>query len=120
MSKSKKALLSVGAAIATKKLAGLFSDFEFDDLLRPMGLARRRSHWGETILTLGVGIVIGGGAALLLAPSNGKETRARLADKMNALAETALPKVEESVVGAATGFDMQGARVNFAGAHVSI
>jgi hypothetical protein len=90
MSKSKKALLSIGVALATKKLVNWVSDLEFDDVLRPIGLERRRSHWGETAITLGVGMLVGGTAALLLAPSNGKEARSRLTAKVNEMAENAL------------------------------
>ena len=95
MQKFKSTLLSLGAAIATTKLAHLFSDLELDDVLRPVGLTRRHSRWPGHLAFLGAGIVVGGVSALLLAPTNGEEARLRLAKKAGELGEAAVKRARE-------------------------
>lgn len=95
MHKARNTILSIGAAIASTKLASLISGLEFDDVLRPMGLSRRRAHWPENLAYLGAGIALGGVAALLLAPSSGQEARQRLARKADALGGAAAKKAAE-------------------------
>jgi hypothetical protein len=95
MLKARNALLSLGAAIATTKIAHVISGLELDDLLRPVGLVRRRGYWPEKLAFLGAGVVLGGVAALLLAPSSGEQTRRRLAEKASELGEAAAKKARE-------------------------
>jgi YtxH-like protein len=95
MHRTRNALLSLGAAIASTKFAHLISDLDVDDVLRPIGLSRRRRHWPENLAFLGAGLVVGGVAALLLAPSSGQQTRAQLAKKADELGEAAIKKVRE-------------------------
>jgi hypothetical protein len=94
-----KTLLSLGAAIAGTKIAQAVSHFDFDDALSNalggIGLARRRSHIPENLAFLGVGIVVGGVAALLLAPSSGEETREKLSRKVDRLGDAASRKMRE-------------------------
>lgn len=92
---AKKMLFSVGAAIASTKLAHLITDLGVDDVLRPVGLSRRRSHVPENLAFLGIGVLVGGAAALLLAPSSGEETRRTLARKAEELGDAAQRKVRE-------------------------
>ena len=91
----KNTLLSLGAAIATTKLAHMVSGLEFDDMLRPVGLARRRARWPGNLALIGAGIFVGGALAILLAPASGQETRARVAKKAGELGEVALKKARD-------------------------
>lgn len=95
MQTTRNTLLSLGAAIATTKLARLVSALELDDVLRPVGLARRRRRWPDNLALVGAGILVGGVAALLLAPSSGAKTRARVASKAAELGEVALKKARD-------------------------
>jgi hypothetical protein len=95
MHQARNTWLSLGAAIATTKLAHLVSGLELDDVLRPVGLSRRRRHWPSNLALLGAGIVVGGVAALLLAPASGDQTRARVAKKAGELGEAALKKARD-------------------------
>jgi hypothetical protein len=92
---TKKFLWSIGAAIASTKIAHAITDLGVDDMLRPVGLSRRRTHIPENLAFLGVGIVIGGVAALLLAPTSGEEARARISRKVDELGDAASKKVRE-------------------------
>ena len=93
--KTKKALLSLGAAIAGSKLAHMITQIDFDDTLGRVGLARRRTHAPENLAFLGIGIVVGGVAALLLAPSSGEETREKLSRRVDRIGDAASRKVRE-------------------------
>jgi hypothetical protein len=95
MHKARNTILSIGAAIASTKLASLISGLEFDDVLRPLGLSRRRTRWPENLAYLGAGIALGGVTALLLAPSSGQEVRQRLVKKADELSGAAVKKVTE-------------------------
>jgi hypothetical protein len=95
MNNIRNALFSLGAAIAGTKIIRTVSDLHMDDVLAPIGLTRRRPHVAESLTLLGVGAVIGGAVALLLAPSSGRETRERIARKANELGETAAGKMRD-------------------------
>jgi hypothetical protein len=95
MHKTRNTLLSIGAAIASTKLASVISDFELNDALRPLGLARRRLYWPQSLAYLGAGIVVGGVTALLLAPSSGQVARRRLVEKAENLGTAASRMVSE-------------------------
>lgn len=100
MHKARNTLLSIGVAIAGTKLVQAMSGLEFNDLIRPLGLARRRGNWPEHLLLLGAGVLVGGATALLLAPSSGRVARERIATKVDELGAAASRKVREY------GFDM--------------
>jgi hypothetical protein len=91
----KKAIFSLGAAIAGTKIAHVISQLDVEHALGGVGLARRRSHVPENLAFLGVGIVVGGVAALLLAPMSGEETREKLTRKVDKLGDAASRKVRE-------------------------
>jgi len=74
-----KLLVSLGSTLAATKLAQTLSRLEGDDVLRFVGLSRRRSTLLENIALFGAGALAGAGAALLLAPATGTETRERVA-----------------------------------------
>jgi hypothetical protein len=88
--------LSVGIAIATRRLLRTFSSLGFDTVLEPLGLTRRRRHWPENLAFIGAGIVVGGVTALLLAPGSGRETRAHVAKTAGKLGEAAAEQVREA------------------------
>jgi hypothetical protein len=92
MQKLRTTLLSLGAAIASTKLAHMASALELDDVLRPVGLSRRRSRWPGHLAFLGAGIVVGGVGALLFAPTSGEQTRQRLTKKAGELGEAAVKR----------------------------
>jgi hypothetical protein len=94
-----KMLMSVGSAIAASKLARSISDVEPEDLLGLVGLTRRRSHFAEDIAFLLTGVVVGAGAALLLAPESGAQTRARIGRELEKLQEGATEAVREAANG---------------------
>lgn len=94
-----KMLMSVGSAIAASKLARSISDVEPEDLLGLVGLARRRSHVAEDVAFLLAGVVVGAGAALLLAPESGAQTRARIRTELEKLQEGAAEAVREAAQG---------------------
>jgi hypothetical protein len=74
-----KLLVSLGSTLAATKLAQTLSRLETDDVLRVVGLSRRRTTLLENIALFGAGALAGAGAALLLAPASGTETRERVA-----------------------------------------
>jgi hypothetical protein len=91
-----KILLSLGTAVAAGKLAHMASSLRWDDVLGGVGLARRRSHLFESVLLLGAGAAVGAGAALLLAPASGHETRARLGKEFSKLGDAATEAISET------------------------
>jgi YtxH-like protein len=90
-----KVLMLIGSALVTSKLGRSVSAIELDDVLGVMGLARRRSYLGQSLALLGVGIAVGAGTALLLAPASGSETRKRLSQGVEKLTEQAVAKLEQ-------------------------
>ncbi|MGC4064649.1 MAG: YtxH domain-containing protein [Polyangiaceae bacterium] len=92
---TKKILMSIGAAIATSKLARTITAVELDDVLGTVGLARRRSCALENLALVGAGAVIGAGAALLFAPTSGREARQRIGDEATRLGQVAKDAIRE-------------------------
>jgi hypothetical protein len=65
-------------------------DFDVDDVLELIGLARRRSAIGMIAPMIGLlaaGVAIGAGIGLFLAPSSGRQLRRDAEHKMNDLRE---------------------------------
>jgi len=91
-----KLITSIGTAVAAGRLAQMATSVDFGDVLGTVGLARRRSHALENLLFLGCGAAVGAGAALLLAPAPGRETRARLGKEISKLGEAASGAVRET------------------------
>jgi hypothetical protein len=77
-----KFLVSLGSTLAATKLAQTVTHLQTNDLLRIMGLSRRRSHMAENLALVGLGALVGAGAALLFAPATGIETRERVASEL--------------------------------------
>ncbi len=95
MHKARNSMLSVAATIAATKLVHLVSSLDLDDVLKPVGLARRRREWPGKLALLTVGVLVGATGALLLAPATGDEARARVAKKALELKQSALKKARE-------------------------
>lgn len=74
-----KLLVSLGSTLAASRLAQSISHLEADDVLRVVGLARRRNYFLENLALVGVGALAGAAVALLMAPASGTETRERMA-----------------------------------------
>lgn len=102
MSVSSKILMTVATVLADKELRSCISNLEVDDILEPIGLARRRTHLGGSLLFMGTGIVIGGAAAIVLASTRKKEVISwlskRVKDSVDAVEEVvaAESKVEQA------------------------
>ncbi|HEY5959015.1 MAG TPA: YtxH domain-containing protein [Polyangiaceae bacterium] len=92
---NKKLLMSIGTAIAASKIARTLSDIEFDDVLGTVGLARRRNHLLESLGWLGVGTIVGAGAAILLAPWSGRDARQRIGEEASKLGQAAKEAIRE-------------------------
>lgn len=84
MSISSKFLMSVATVLADKDVRSLIGKLEVDDILEPIGLTRRRTHLGESLLFMGVGVVMGGAAAFALASTRKKEVISWLSEKVKA------------------------------------
>jgi YtxH-like protein len=74
-----KLLVSLGSTLAATRVAQTLSHLQADDMLRLVGLAKRRNYFLENLALVGLGALAGAGAALLLAPASGPETRERVA-----------------------------------------
>jgi len=97
---AEKLLVSLGAAIASSGIARSLSRLEADDVFGLVGLERRRSHALGALGLFGLGAAVGAGVALLLAPSAGSETRAKLGKEMGKLGEVATEAAREARAGA--------------------
>jgi len=87
--------MQLGTAIAASRVAKTVTGIGIEDVLGTVGLARRRSHALENIGLVAVGALIGAGAALLLAPSSGRETRQRLGQEASKLGTAATDALRE-------------------------
>jgi hypothetical protein len=92
---TRKLLMSVGTAIAASRIAKSVSGIELDDILGGVGLSRRRSHFLENLGLVAAGAVVGAGAAILLAPGSGRETRRMIGDQASKLGTAAMDAVRE-------------------------
>jgi len=92
---NRKFLLSLGAALATSRLARAITSIDADNVLGTVGLERHRSHAWQNFAVFSVGALAGAGAALLLAPMTGRETRQRLSGQIDRLATAANEAVQE-------------------------
>jgi hypothetical protein len=85
-----KTLFSVGAAIAASPVVRSIAHTQaFSDPLAIVGLERRSARVFERTALVAVGLLIGAGAALLMAPASGADTRRRIGEKVDGLAKDA-------------------------------
>ncbi len=82
-------LLTVGAIASAAKIAQEVTGMDLDDVLGAAGLMRNRSRALSNIAFLGAGALVGAGAALLLTPKSGPETRRMLREQADRLGQAA-------------------------------
>jgi YtxH-like protein len=92
---TKKLLMSLGTAIAASKIAKTVSGIGLEDVLGSVGLSRRRNHFLENLGLVAAGAIVGAGAAILLAPASGRETRRRLGTEASKLGDAAVDAMRE-------------------------
>lgn len=92
---TKKMIMSLGTALAASKLVKMASGIELDDVLGTVGLSRRHNSVFHDIGLIAAGAVVGAGAALLLAPDSGQETRRRIGAQASKLGDAAMDAVRE-------------------------
>jgi len=81
-----KMALALGSAIGAREAVKAVQNLGSSDILGAIGLERRRSETGDVFTVLGwigLGAVVGAGAALLFAPSSGAELRSQLSDQLD-------------------------------------
>lgn len=76
-------LMSLGAAVAAGRVVNTLTGFRADDVLCALGLSRRRNTSMENAALIGLGVVLGAGTALLLAPTDGEEARRRVSEGLS-------------------------------------
>ena len=76
-------------ALAATPVARSFTIGSLRDPLALMGLERRSSRILERSALIGAGVLLGAGAALLLAPASGQETRRKISERANQLSKEA-------------------------------
>jgi hypothetical protein len=91
-----KFLVSLGSTLAASRLAQSVATLEADDVLRVVGLARRRNHFFENLALVGVGALAGAAVALLLAPASGTETRERVALELGKVKDQTLDALRDA------------------------
>jgi hypothetical protein len=91
-----KFLVSLGSTLAASRLAQGISSLEADDVLRVVGLARRRNYFLENLALVGAGALAGAAVALLLAPASGTETRERMALEIGKMKEATVDALRDA------------------------
>lgn len=94
--KSKNFWMSLGTAIAASKAVQTISNVTADDVLGVVGLERRRNTVLGSFALVGLGALVGAGAALLFAPMTGEETRKRVSDQLGRAKEAGKNLVNEA------------------------
>jgi hypothetical protein len=91
-----KFLVSLGSTLAASRLAQSIYNLEADDMLRVVGLARRRSYFVENLALVGAGALAGAAVALLLAPASGTETRERMALELGKMKDATVDALRDA------------------------
>lgn len=81
-----KSALTLGSIFGVRRLARYLGQYDLDDALSAVGLERRSSAAGSALPAIGLvvlGAAIGAGAALVFAPSSGRDLRERMSGKVN-------------------------------------
>lgn len=92
-------LMSIGASLASRKIAQALSEMgelDFNELLDRVGLKRRPTTGLGGLAYFGLGALAGAGAALLFAPSSGRELRATAREQLDRLASAANERMQEA------------------------
>lgn len=91
-----KFLVSLGSTLAASRLAQGVASLQADDMLRVVGLSRRRSYFLENLALVGAGALAGAAVALLLAPASGTETRERMALELGKVKDQTLDAIRDA------------------------
>jgi len=91
-----KFLVSLGSTLAASRLAQSISHLEADDVLRVVGLSRRRNYFIENLALVGAGALAGAAVALLLAPASGIETRERMALELGKMKDATVDALRDA------------------------
>lgn len=92
-------VIRLGATAITRAFRRKVRDLDLNDVLGLVGLSRRETHYGQTLLLFGGGAAVGVGVALLLAPASGRETRKLLGRRLEKLRERASEADVPAVLG---------------------
>jgi len=98
-----KLAFAIGSTVGARRLMRSVQAVNMNDVLGSIGLERRRSALDKVLPALGyvgLGTVIGAGAALLMAPSSGRELRAKVSHQLDE-AKSRVDQRIRSVEGAA-------------------
>lgn len=91
-----KLLVSLGSTLAASRLAQSIGSIQANDMLRVVGLARRRNYFLENVALVGAGALAGAAVALLLAPASGTETRERMALELGKMKDSAVDALRDA------------------------
>ena len=96
--KFSKVMWTIGSLIGARQAIRSMQRVELDDVLGLIGVERRHSTLGRVLPAIGLvatGAAIGAGAALLLAPTDGKELRSRISSRVDEAREKLTDKFNE-------------------------
>ncbi|HEY2409515.1 MAG TPA: YtxH domain-containing protein [Polyangiaceae bacterium] len=96
--KLSKVMWTIGSAIGAQQAIKAIQRLEMDDVLGLIGVERRRSALSQVLPAIGlvaVGAAVGAGAALLFAPSGGKELRTRLSERLDEARDKLTDKLQD-------------------------
>lgn len=91
-----KTLLSLGSALAASRAVQMLTHLNADDVLCAVGLERKRNSTAENAALIGLGVFLGAGTALLLAPTNGQQARQRVAESFDKAREAGASWVNQA------------------------
>jgi hypothetical protein len=89
---------TIGSLVGARQAIKAMQRVELDDVLGLVGVERRHSTLGRVLPVIGLvatGAAIGAGAALLLAPSDGKQLRTRLSNRIDEARDKLTDKFNE-------------------------
>jgi len=92
-----KLALAIGSTIGARQAVRTVQNYGVSDLLSSVGLERRRTTLDRVLPALGwvgLGTAIGAGVALMMAPSSGRELRAKMSDQLDYAKERAKERID--------------------------
>lgn len=92
--KIRNVLMTVGAIASAAKIAQEMAGIDIDDIFGAVGLTRTRSRVVQNVAFLGAGALVGAGAAMLLTPKSGPETRRMIREQADRLSHAASEAVQ--------------------------
>lgn len=95
-----KFALAIGSTIGARQAVRAIQHYGVSDLLGSVGLERRRTTLDRLLPAVGLvglGTVIGAGVALMLAPSSGRELRARMSEQLDSAKERAKERIDNGM-----------------------